>query len=132
MNRASLALCAVGGFLLGLAGCTALDLGLDMGLPAAEAAGEVRVVDGKPADVALTLQATLKKAGLEATVVPDGATVVVQSKSKSGLQFALMLKSQRAADGREQTHVSMEWLDNRKDQQTSVQVFTELDRQTKR
>jgi len=127
MKRASPALCAVGGVLLGLAGCAGFDLAA--GLQTAEAAAGVRVVDGKPEAVAVTLQETLKRRGLEVTVVNSGDTVVLESATTAGLKFGLVLRSQRAADGREQTRVALEWLDNRKDQQTSAAIFAEIDRQ---
>jgi hypothetical protein len=130
MNRAILAVCAVGGFLLGLAGCNALDVAFDLAGPGGQAVGDVRVVDGSPEAVAVMLQSNMKQRGFEATIVKTTDTVVVESKTVAGIGFALVLAGRRGSDGREQTHVSMQWRDQGKDQQTSVQIFTDLDRQT--
>ena len=132
MKRASLALCAVGAFAALLAGCKSLDLGLDLGLSGVDAVTEARVVDGSPETVGLMLAASLKQKGFEVNVVKTGDTTVVESKTVAGLSFALVLKSQPGPNGREQTHVAMQWRDSRKDQQTTVQVFTEIDKQTKK
>jgi hypothetical protein len=130
MKRASLAVGALGGLMLLLIGCKSFDLGLDMALSGADAAANVRLIDGSPDVVALDLQKTLKNTGYEAVIVKTDSTVVLETKSTAGLRFSLILKSQPSPNGREQTHVSMVWLDNRNDQQTSVKVFSEIDRQT--
>jgi hypothetical protein len=129
MKWASLALCAMGSFLL-LVGCNSLDLGLGVLAPGVAAVAEARVMDGSPDFVALSLQETLKRQGFQANIVKSSDTLVVESKTSAGLRFGLVLKSLRSPDGKEQTHVALQWLDNRKDQQTSVQVFSEIDRQT--
>ena len=71
MKRANLAVGALGAGLLLLAGCSALGVDFDLGLAGASAAGNVRVIDGSPETVAVTLQDSLKKRGLEATLLKD-------------------------------------------------------------
>jgi hypothetical protein len=128
MKLASLAVCALGGILM-LVGCNSLDLGLNLVSPGLDAVANVRVMDGAPDTVALTLQETLKRRGFEVTVVKDADTLVVESKTSAGLRFGLVLKSVQGPDGREQTRVALEWLDSRQDHDTSVQLFSEIDRQ---
>jgi hypothetical protein len=55
--------------------------------------------------------------------------LVVESKTSAGLRFGLVLKSVQGPDGREQTRVALEWLDRRQDHDTSVLLFSEIDRQ---
>jgi hypothetical protein len=130
MNRASLGVCALGGVLLVLAGCSSLDLGFDLGSGVVGAAGNVRVLDGSPETVAVTLQDTLTKRGLkEVKVSKDAAGMLVEGKTASGLACAFMLKSIRGTDGREQTHVSLEWIGS-PDQGVTVQLLADVDRQS--
>src|SRR5436309_11197645 len=119
MKLASLAFVAVGGILL-LVGCNSLDLGLNLVAPSIEAVANVRVMEGSPDAVAVTLQETLKHRGFEANIVRDADTLVLESKTSAGLRFGLVLKGVRGPDGQEQTKLALEWLDNRKDHETSV------------
>ena len=129
MKRASLGVCALGGVLLVLAGCSSLDLGFDLGSGAVGAAGNVRVMDGSPDTVAVTLRDTLTKRGLKEVQIAKGAdSTVVQAKTASGLACAFMLKSVRGADGREQTHVALEWI-GAPDQGVTVQLLADVERQ---
>jgi hypothetical protein len=130
MKRASLALVGIGGFLLLMVGCNSLDLGLDLALTGADAAANIRVLDGSPTAVALSLKDTLNRTGFEAVITPGSDAVVIESKAASGQKFSLMLKSVKARDGHEQTHVSMIWLDNKGDQQTGIRVFGAIDQQS--
>jgi hypothetical protein len=129
MKRASLAVCFLGGVFLLLAGCSSLDLGFDFGGGAASAAGNVRVMDGSPDQVAITLQDTLTKRGLkEVKVSKDASGMLVEGKTAGGLSCGFLLKSVRAADGREQTHVSLEWIGTQ-DLGMTVQLMADVDRQ---
>jgi hypothetical protein len=129
MKRASLGLCALGGVLLVLAGCSSLDLGFDLASSVVSAAGNVRMMDGSPDTVAVSLQDTLTKRGLtEVKVVKNADSTIVQGKTAAGLVCAFMLKSVRGTDGREQTHVSLQWIGNQ-DQGLNVQLLADVDRQ---
>jgi hypothetical protein len=129
MKRASLGVCVLGGVLLVLAGCSSLDLGFDLGSGPVSAAGNVRVMDGTPDVVAVTLQDTLTKRGLKEVTILKGADgTVVQAKTAAGLACAFMLKSVRAANGREQTQVALEWIGN-PDQGITVQLLADVERQ---
>jgi hypothetical protein len=132
MNRASLGVCALGGVLLVLAGCSSLDLGFDLGSSggAVSATGNVRVMDGSPDTVAVTLQDTLAKRGLKEVTIAKSAdgTQVVQAKTAGGLACAFVLKSAPGANGREQTHIDLQWM-GLADQGVTVQLLADVDRQ---
>jgi hypothetical protein len=132
MNQASRALCALGGFLALVAGCKTVAVEYDIAAAGLAAAGQVRVLDGSPDHVALTLQDMLERRGLEAVVVKTADMVVVDSKTSSGLRFALLLQNHQTADGRAQTRVAWEWMDSRKDLQASGQFFSDIDKQAKK
>ena len=127
MKWASLAACALGVALVVAAGCQSLDLGV----AGPNGVGVVRIVDGSPKVVAVSLQETLQHRGFKADIIEGTDGVVVQSQTVGGLKFALLLKSQRAADGHEQTHVALEWASG-DDRATQVQVLADIDRQTKK
>ena len=129
MKRASLGVCALGGVLLVLAGCSSLDLGFDLGSGPVSAAGNVRLMDGAPDVVAVTLQDTLTKRGLkEVNIIKGTDGTVVQAKTAAGLACAFMLKSVRGTNGREQTQVALEWIGN-PDQGIAVQLLADVERQ---
>jgi hypothetical protein len=131
MKRASLGVCALGGVLLVLAGCSSLDLGFDLGSGggAVSATGNVRVMDGSPETVAVTLQDTLTKRGLKEVTIAKGADgTVVQAKTASGLACAFLLKSVPGPNGREQTHIDLQWM-GLADQSVSVQLMADVERQ---
>jgi hypothetical protein len=109
MQRANLMLCVLGGAIAILTGCNAMELGMDVATAAGDA--NIRVLDGSPDAVAVNLQATLKTKGFKADVSHSGDTTVVASKTASGLQFAFMLTSHAGANGKQQTHVALEWAD---------------------
>lgn len=104
MKRAGLAVSALGGVLLLLAGCQSLDLGFS----GPDGTVHARVLDGSPKVVAVSLQDSLKKRGLKAEI-HEGAdgTVVLECQPSSGAKFAVMLNSQRATDGHEQTRIAL-------------------------
>ena len=129
MKWASLAACALGTALVLAAGCKSLNL--DLGVAGPDAAGGVRIVDGSPKAVAVSLQGTLERQGLKAKIVESSDGLLVESQTVAGLRFALLLKSQPAADGHEQTHVAVVWM-NGNDRGTEVQVLAEIDRPTKK
>ena len=129
MKRASLAVGALGGVLLLLAGCSSLDLGFDQGSGAASVVGNVRIMDGSPDTVAVTLQNTLQKGGLSEIKVDKGQEgVLVTARTKAGLVCGFMLTSVRAADGHEQTHINLDWRGGQ-DEPITVQLLAEIDRQ---
>jgi len=128
MKWASLAACALGGVLLLAAGCKSLDL--DLGFAGPDGAGTVRVVDGAPETVAVSLRDTLKKRGLDAVISQSSdGTVLVECQAPAGVKFGLLLNSMRTSDGREQTHVA---LVSGTDHGAGVQLLADIDRQTKK
>ena len=130
MKRARLALGAMGSLLLLIVGCTSLSLDFDLGLGGADAAGSVRIMDGPPEVVAVSLQDMLGRKGIQADILRSGDTVVVTHRTTAGLTMGLALRERRAADGRVQTEVALQWQDDRKDQQLSGAILAEIDRQT--
>ena len=130
MKRASLVVCVLGGVFLLLAGCSSLDLGFDFGDGPVGAAGNVRVMDGAPDQVAVTLQDTLTKRGLKEVKVSKDAAgmLLVEGKTAGGLSCGFLLKNVKAADGREQTHLSLEWIGTQ-DLGMTVQLLADVDKQ---
>jgi hypothetical protein len=120
MKRASLMLCALCGAILIVTGCNMMELGLDVATTAGDAS--IRVLDGSPDVVAVNLQGALKSKGFEATVRKSGDTTLVESKTSSGLKFALLLTSHPGANGKQQTHVALEWADT-KDPQAAIDLL---------
>jgi hypothetical protein len=109
-------------------GCQSL--GLDMGVsePGLEALASVRTFDGTPDQVAVMLQGTLKKRNFDAVIAGKGDEVVVESKTTSGLRFALHLRRVRAEDGHDQTQVSVVW-DSGSDSKVHTQLVGDLEQQ---
>lgn len=129
MKRAGLSLCALGGALLLVAGCAAIDLDLDIG--GVPVVAHSRVIEGTPDNVAVVLRDTLKKRGLEATIVKGKDDILVESKTPGGLQFALLLKSRQSPSGKEETTVALEWMGGR-DSVAEGQIVAELERHSKK
>lgn len=128
MKRASLLVCALGGLTLLATGCDTMMLKSDIQTAAVDAVASVRVMDGTPDVVAVNLQAMLKGRGFDAKIVGNGDDVVVQSKTASGMDFALMLKRQRV-DGRDQTKIALQWMGSNKDGTVHTQIIADLDKQ---
>jgi hypothetical protein len=90
-----------------------------MGAGCARQFGNTRIeadvrIDDKSIDVALDeavarVERELQKRGLQVTVNPDGDTVRVVSKTKTGDQFTVVFSRARTASGKEQTKVRVEW-----------------------
>jgi hypothetical protein len=126
MKRACLALCALSSVVLVIVGCNSLKMDFDLGMAGVDAVASVGVRDGAAETVAVALQETLTRDGLQAEILRSADTIVVTSKTKAGLSFALVLKEQRAGDGRVQTKVALEWQDTRKDQHINGLIFGEV------
>jgi hypothetical protein len=129
MKWASLLVCALGSTLVLVTGCDTIGIGAGVALSAVEAAGDVRVVDGSPQTVAISMAAMLKGRGFEAKVVGENNDVVLECKTAAGLKFALVLRGERGEGGRDQTRVTLQWLDTSKDTSIHVQIMTEIDKQ---
>jgi hypothetical protein len=129
MKWASLLVCALGSTLVLATGCDTIGIGAGVALSAVEAVGDVRVVDGSPQTVAISMAAMLKGRGFEAKVVGEGNDVVLESKTATGLKFALVLHGARGDNGRDQTHVTLQWLDTSKDGNIHVQIMSDIDKQ---
>ena len=126
MKWASLTVCALGGMLL-LVGCETMKLEADIAQSTVDAIGSVRLMDGTPDMVALTLQSTLKQRKFDVNVVGKGDEVVLETKTSAGLRFSLILRRVRDS-GRDQTRVTLQWLDN-SDRKVHVDVMSDLDKQ---
>jgi hypothetical protein len=126
MNKVNVVLCAIAGGMLVVAGCNVMDAALNVAGPNGDL--NIRYMDGTPDVVAVKLQDTMSKRGFEATVVKTADTTVVQSKTKSGLTFAFLLKSQKRSGGVEQTQVAFEWISG-SDPATTLLLFGDLERQ---
>jgi hypothetical protein len=126
MKWASLAVCALGGMLL-LVGCQTTALEAEITQSRVDALGSVRLMDGTPDMVALTLQSMLKQRKFDVTLCRNGEDVVLESKTAAGLRFALLLHRIRDS-GRDQTRVTLQW-DNSSDRKVHVDVMTDLDKQ---
>jgi hypothetical protein len=125
MKKLNLALCVIGGALLLVAGCNVMNAALDVAGPNGDL--NVRYMDGSPDAVALKVRDSMTKHGFEASISKTADTTVVQSKTKAGLVFAFVLKSQKRPGGTEQTQVAFEWM-NGGDAATTVLLFGELER----
>ena len=71
-------------------------------------------VNEQSLDVALdkaveTLRRELQRRNLEVTVNPDGDTVRVVTKTKTGDQFTIILSRIRQDSGKEQTQIRVDW-----------------------
>jgi hypothetical protein len=126
MKWASLAVCALMGMLF-VVGCQSMGFMGDVEL-VDDAIGNMRIVDGAPDAVAVTLQNTLKQRKIEAVVSGAGDELVLESKTAAGLRFALVLKRVPGDNGRDQTKVSLQWID-RGDRQVHVQIMSDVDKQ---
>jgi hypothetical protein len=116
MKRAVAILC--GGLLLVGGGCAGR-----IGNTVVEA--DVRI-DEKSLDVTLDeaaakLQMELQRRGLQVTVNPDGNTIRVVTRTRSGDQFTMVLTRSIGASGKEQTKVRVEW-----DAKPDVELWLEL------
>jgi hypothetical protein len=129
MKWASLLVCALGSTLVLVTGCGTIGIGAGAALSAVEAVGDVRIVDGSPQTVAISMAAMLKGRGFEAIVVGESKDVVLECKTVAGLKFALVLHGERGEGGRDQTRVTLQWLDTSKDGNIHVQIMSEIDKQ---
>jgi hypothetical protein len=131
MKRAGLALGVLGGAMLLLVGCTSLDLGFDLMGGSSSASGNVRIMDGSPQVVALSLQDTFKRQGFSDVRIvlgADGKPAIVEAKAVGGLGCAFLLKSVVGPDGKERTHATLQWMAG-ENQTLSVQVLADVDKQ---
>jgi hypothetical protein len=128
MKRASLLVCALGSMLLLATGCDTMGFKGVVGVAAVDALADARDIDGAPETVAVTLQAMLKARGFEAKVAGAGDDMVLHCKT-AGMDFALMLHRVRGDNGRDQTHVTVQWMGSSKDDRVHAQVIADLDKQ---
>ncbi len=96
-----------------LIGCKSAELG---GLLAVNQAVLSGVYVGSPAEAALSVQASLEKLNLKASLEQDsqGSAYYLTCKTKNGARFKVVLTSDKSS-GTEQTHVRLDWLDARDD-----------------
>ena len=89
------------------------------------------MVAGSAEDVAVNLQANLKRLGLSADITQQGEDIRVASKTRNGDKFALVLKHVTGQpDGSTgQTRVRFEW-ENGPDEQTRTHVLASLNVQS--
>ncbi len=123
MKRASLLVCAAGGMVFLMAGCTP-DIGGFLFARSDPVTGE-RVVVGSMETVAMSTKNTLTRLGLSAVVTNVGQEIHIASQTRRGARFEFILSREQTSQG-ERTHIRMHWLDNRDDQ--GVEILSELDR----
>ena len=113
---------ASGLFLVLLAGCTGLELSR---LLVAESSDGDRVLAGSLESVSRSTQASLSEMGLLASTTRNGDTVRIESKSRSGYHFTLMLTREKSDEG-QQTQVHLEWKEG-KDDREGFQILSQLE-----
>jgi hypothetical protein len=119
-------------FLVGCAGQQIAGFGLFQ-----TANGGEYMVAGSAEDVAVNLQANLKRLGLSADITQQGEDIRVVSKTRNGDKFALVLKhvtgqppgSTEHLPETSQTRVRFEW-ENGPDEQTRTHVLASLNVQS--
>lgn len=130
MRRANVAVCAIGGLLLVVAGCANNEVAGLFLLQNAGPKGD-RLVTGSLETVAQSTQSSLRQLGLAAELTRDGEQFYVHSATRDGISFALVLTRQRSAQGTEQTRIRLEWLDHG-DPAAGSQIMAKIDAQTRK
>jgi hypothetical protein len=120
--------CAGGIILLLLTGCAGQQIagfGLFQG-----GNGSEYMVSGSTQEVALTLQASLRRLGLSAEMTQQGEDIRIASKTRNGDKFALVLKRVTGQPGEtSRTRVRIEW-ESGPDEQTRTHVLASLNVQS--
>ena len=117
---------ASGLFLVFLAGCVGGGNGLPLSrLLIAENSDGDRVLAGSLESVSRSTQASLSELGLLASTTRIGDTVRIDSKSRSGYHFTLVL-TRAKSDAGQQTRVHIEWKDG-KDEQEGFAILSQLE-----
>jgi hypothetical protein len=129
MKWANLLVCALGTALVFMTGCGTFEMGGTSALNTVQAIGSMRVVDGSPQTVAVSMAAMLKGRGFAAKTVVSGNDMVLETKTAAGLKFALVLHGIQGANGHDQTQVNLQWMDASQDSQVHVQIMSDLDKQ---
>jgi hypothetical protein len=84
-----------------------------------------RVLAGSLESVSRSTQASLSESGLLASTTRNGDTVRIESKSRSGYHFTLILTREKSNES-QQTRVHIEWKDG-KDEQEGFQILSQLE-----
>jgi len=84
-----------------------------------------RVLAGSLEAVSRSTQASLSELGLLASTTRNGDTVRIESKSRSGYHFTLMLTREKSDEG-QQTQVHLEWKEG-KDDREGFQILSQLE-----
>ena len=131
MSRIKSVACTVGLGLIILAGCKSFD-GSGLLFLQKDASGD-RVVAGSLDTVAESARSTLTQLGFVAMTSRQGDAIRINCKTSAGSQFTLVLtREPKPGDsGLEQTRVRIEW-DGKSDDQTSVQVLSQVEANTRK
>jgi hypothetical protein len=131
MSRIRSVACTVGLGLLIFAGCKSFD-GSGLLFLQKDANGD-RVVAGSLDAVAESARSTLTQLGFVATTSRQGDAVRISCKTSAGSQFTLVLTREPKPGNSavEQTRVRIEW-DGKSDDQTSLQVLSQVEASTRK
>jgi hypothetical protein len=111
-------------------GCSTLDLSGFLTL-SGTADGDERTIAGSLDAVAKSTQSGLTQMGFQASLTRNGETIRIASMTATGKKFTLVLKAAKGPGGEETTRVRVEW-DGEKDQQTSLQLLSQVETAAKR
>ncbi len=125
MYRVSLLFCIALCMASGLTGCAGFDLA-GMLLLKTDPAGYDRVVSGSLDMVATSTRESLTQLGLAADLKAGTGQYYIDSTTKSGIRFRLVLTRVETPAG-EKTRISWEWLDNRQDS-SHVAILGEVEK----
>jgi hypothetical protein len=120
----------LGGWLLLAAGCSWAQVSGALSFQN-NGAGD-RVIAGSPEAVAHSTTSSLTQLGMMASVTRQGEAIRIASCTPAGNRFTLVLTEDRSqSDAPSKTRIRVEW-ENGREEHTSVQVFTEIEKQTRK
>lgn len=123
MRPARWGICAVAVALLVVAGCAKSGF-LQMNF--FQQTGPDRVVAGSLESVTRSTQGSLQELGIGVVAQPEGQSVRLKCRTKTGVEFSMVLASANNDQGQQRTHVRIEWEKGR-DDQTGSMILGQLD-----
>jgi hypothetical protein len=122
MRPARQSICAVAVALLAVAGCNKSGF---LQANFFQQSGPDRVVAGSLESVTGSTQHSLQELGIAVVAQPDGQSMRLKCRTKTGVEFSVVLTSANNGQA-QQTHVRIEWEKGR-DDQTGSMILGQLD-----